>query len=195
MAKHSRWGRVTREVVLEFFDYEPQTGLLIWRERDRQWFPCDRSWRTWNTKNAGKRAGAVRTNRYGYSKREVSVFGRTYGEHQIIWLYATEEPLPPEIDHKNRDATDNRWINLRSSTRQKNSCNQSRRTDNTSGLAGVTWNKQTSKWLAQCWFDRKPHYLGRFASLDEAKNAVLAFRVSVGFEPGHGVAARSEKRL
>jgi len=36
------------------------------------------------------------------------------GVHRLIWLYVTQEPIPPkyEIHHRNTDKEDNRWVNL-----------------------------------------------------------------------------------
>ena len=40
--------KVTYEIVREFLDYYPGTGILIWKYRDRKWFKSNGSWKTWN---------------------------------------------------------------------------------------------------------------------------------------------------
>ena len=43
-----------------------------------------------------------------------------------------------EVDHKNRIKSDNRWVNLRTSTRLNNNINRGLRKDNSTGIAGVS---------------------------------------------------------
>ncbi len=141
---------ITPEVVREFLHYEPDTGLLTWRERDKRWFKTARDCQAWNTRWAGKRAGYVTYKRDGYQWRKVSLFCKLYKEHRLAWMWMTDDPLPPEIDHENRDATDNRWANLRASNSGKNSRNMSMPQRNTSGVTGVSWSKPCGRWRAMC---------------------------------------------
>lgn len=72
------------------------------------------------------------------------------------------------VDHINRNPLDNRICNLRTCTQQNNCFNKSMQCNNTSGVAGVTWDKSRNKWLAQIQINKKNKYLGRFATLEEA---------------------------
>ncbi len=49
---------VTPEVVREFLHYNRNTGAFTWKKRDIKWFKSEHSWRKWNTKYAGQRAGS-----------------------------------------------------------------------------------------------------------------------------------------
>jgi hypothetical protein len=40
-------------------DYNPETGALTWKPRDRWWFIDDHQWKVWNAKFAGQKAGAL----------------------------------------------------------------------------------------------------------------------------------------
>lgn len=51
-------------------------------------------------------------------------------------------------DHINRNPFDNRKENLRECTKRGNAINHTIRKDNTSGVTGVYWNKNTNKWYA-----------------------------------------------
>jgi len=178
---------ITPKLVRELLDYKPDTGLFTWRYRGVDWFSCNRSWKTWNSRYAGQRAGSVSTDkRTGYQFRRVVILGQICKEHHIAWMWMTDEPLPPEIDHVNRDGTDSRWLNLRASTHAKNGRNQSMYRRNTSGVAGVNWHKTHRKWQARCMTNGKSHHLGYFDELDEAGQAVVAFRAEHDFDPEHG---------
>ncbi len=52
-------------------------------------------------------------------------------------------------DHIDRNELNNRVYNLRPCTQQENLFNKSKRSDNTSGITGVSWNKRTNKWSAE----------------------------------------------
>ena len=178
---------ITPKVVRELLDYSPETGVFTWRDRGACWFSSKGSWRVWNSRYAGSRAGSVSIDRRtGYQFRRIVILGRIYKEHHIAWMLMTDEPLPEEIDHENRDGTDNRWANLRASTHAKNGRNQSMYRRNTSGVSGVNWHKGHDRWQARCMTDGKSHHLGYFDDLDEATQAVLAFRAEHDFDPGHG---------
>lgn len=42
--------------------------------------------------------------------------------------------------------------------------------NNTSGIKGVSWNKERKKWVAQIGFKGKNYNLGRYCSIEEAKD-------------------------
>lgn len=66
------------------------------------------------------------TDRDGYSRFKVRWLGRTfdYGAHRVVWfLHHGAWPFP-EIDHINRDPSDNRIENLRCATRSDNMRNR-----------------------------------------------------------------------
>lgn len=73
-----------------------------------------------------------------------------------------------EADHKNRNPFDNRKSNLRDCTKRGNAINHSMRKDNTSGVTGVYWNKNTSKWYAGISKDGKMYFSQGFANKQDA---------------------------
>jgi hypothetical protein len=74
-------------------------------------------------------------------------------------------------DHINHDRLDNRRSNLRACTRSQNLANSVRATNNRSGKKGVTWDKQSNKWISQVGYHRKHINLGRFDKLEDAASA------------------------
>lgn len=177
---------ITPEIVRELLHYDPETGIFTWRERGRHWFQSYRSYRSWNGKNTGKRAGYTHTDQSGYQCRCIQFLGNPTHEHRLAWLWMTDEPLPCQIDHENRIATDNRWSNLRAADFTTNARNASMNRTNTSGYAGVSWVKRLGKWKAYCGLDGKPRYLGVYSDINDAAQAVADFRAKHGFDPGHG---------
>jgi len=90
--------------IRKYLSYNPKTGALISTRRS----------------NEGIELGSFDLRGY----RRLSINGRIFRAHRIIWFIMTgEEPLDI-IDHVNGDGSDNRWSNLREATRIENSRNR-----------------------------------------------------------------------
>lgn len=99
----------------------------------------------------------------GYLK--YSLKGRTYGMHQLIWLYHFGV-IPKELDHKNRDRQDNRIENLRIADRELQRLNSSGWS--TKGLPkGVYKGKRGGFQVRITWRGVCKSY-GTFETLEEA---------------------------
>lgn len=72
------------------------------------------------------------------------------------------------VDHINKNKADNRKQNLRICERSENDRNRSLYVTNTSGVAGVYFDKKRKKWVASITYNRKKVYIGRFAEKEEA---------------------------
>lgn len=74
-----------------------------------------------------------------------------------------------KVDHVDRDILNNQKSNLRLCSQSENSKNiKLIRINNTSGHKGITWDKQTQKWVAQIVVNYKNIKLGRFNDVNEA---------------------------
>jgi len=93
---------------------------------------------------------------------------RLYRAHRLAWLYMTGSWPVEFIDHIDRNRANNSWKNLREASATVNAQNSSLRSDNKSGVKGVTWCNTHHKWLAQIRVDRRTKYLGLFTDLTEA---------------------------
>lgn len=165
----------------ELFDYDSETGVLIWRNRPISHFKSRQAFGAWNTKHAGKTAGSL--NHKGYL--QVGINGNRLQAHRIIykWLHNEE---PEQIDHINHIRDDNRGVNLRNVTNQENQKNASMPSNNTSGVIGVSWYKPSSRWVAYIWVDGKQISLGYFNDKKNAVSARQSAETEYGFHENHG---------
>ena len=72
------------------------------------------------------------------------------------------------VDHINRNKLDNRRCNLRICSQHQNSMNKSKASNNTSGVSGVCWDKNSNKWAAYININKKRKFLGYFSTLEKA---------------------------
>lgn len=148
---------LTHEEIKRLVSYDAATGVMTWNARP------DRD-RMWNTRFAGKEIGAVHSSGYRYA----NFCGKVRTAHRLAWFWMTGEWPVGQVDHINRDRSDNRWENLRLATQHQNSANQGLRGNNTSGVTGVSWQKKTSKWYAYIKVGYQAINLGTFDTKAEA---------------------------
>ena len=169
---------LTQATVRELLDYDPETGALTWKRRDRRWFTSDRIWNSWNAKHAGKLAfTSLDTHGYAFS----TICRAHCLAHRVVWLWVTG-CWPSQIDHKNRVRTDNRWHNLREVTNRENSQNRSLRRDNKSGHAGVCRANGGEGYVVEISVNGRRRYLGRHPTIE----AAVAVRKAAEFKYGYG---------
>ena len=78
------------------------------------------------------------------------------------------------IDHHNRNKLDNRKENLWECSPSENAQNQSKASNNTSGITGVNWHKHRKKWVARIYnLNKKRISLGYYDFFEEAVKARL----------------------
>jgi hypothetical protein len=75
------------------------------------------------------------------------------------------------VDHIDNDPSNNCLFNLRWVTNQQNAFNASKQKNNTSGVRGVSFNKQYQKWEVRLQIDGKLLFLGKFINIEDAKLA------------------------
>lgn len=176
MRQGARTTLPTREEVLGLLEYEPGTGALRWR-------------RSAGPVKAGSAAGYVKS--HGYVV--VGMWKRLYLAHRLAWLVMTGEwpPEGHEVDHRNRNRSDNRWSNLRLATRSQQLMNAGAQSNSRTGVRGVRWCKQTQKWAVQIKRNGKYTTVGRYQEFDVAVQVRRAAeRDCFGeFAPEHGVSA------
>lgn len=95
--------------------------------------------------------------------------GKKYLVHRAIFLLSYGY-LPKMVDHKDRNKLNNKPSNLREIDKRGNSLNSKIRSDNTSGVKGVSFSKSNSKWFSYHWVKGKRVNLGYYKTIGEAKN-------------------------
>lgn len=179
---------INQKYLEECFNYNPETGELVWNERPRSHFESERGMKVTNSRFTGKPASAIGiSGRDGCGKKyiRVRVFNRSYQAHRIIWMHQTGSFPDHEIDHIDGNGLNNRWDNLRPVNRAENSRNQRLRATNTSGIVGVSQHKD-GKWHAVITHNYKSIHLGRFLTRREAAAARAGAEIALGFHPNHG---------
>lgn len=109
----------------------------------------------------------------GYVYRNYRLGGKqfTVRMHRLILGLAHGDPR--EGDHINRDRLDNRRANLRVATAAQQRQNESPR-GGASRYRGVSWCQ--GRWQAVVNLDGQRHYLGRFATEEEAAAVAARWR-------------------
>lgn len=156
--------KLTQKRLKELLDYDPETGVFVWRV-----------YRSSNAK-AGDIAGSL--NKRGYM--QISIDDKRYTAHRLVFLYVDGYFPENEVDHKYRDKLNNRRSDLREVSRRCNLRNKGLQKNNTSGVAGVCWDKSTNKWMVSISIPKQIH-LGRFDYLIDAVEARWAAEVKYGF--------------
>ena len=153
--------------VRSLLSYDPETGVFRWLS-DRK----SGAHGSITHAHAGDVAGSIV---HGYV---IIGIGKTlYRAHRLAWLYMTGEWPSLDIDHIDTCRANNAFANLRLATRTMNAENNRRaRKNSSSGLAGVYHvpRSPAKPWKAQIRSDGKQHYLGCFATCEEAHAAFVA---------------------
>lgn len=91
------------------------------------------------------------------------------GRRYMVALHREIMGLPELcVDHINGDTLDNRRSNLRICTKAQNTMNRGPQKNNTSGFKGVSFNKQSGKWISAITVNNKRINIGLFPSAKEA---------------------------
>lgn len=93
--------------------------------------------------------------------------------HKTVLMHRVilDAPDGTEGDHIDGDGLNNTRTNLRLSTTAQNHCNARRRSNNTSGYKGVSWDKSRGLWAAEARMNGRRIRCGRFATAEEAARA------------------------
>jgi len=135
------------------FDYDPETGILLRR-----------------TNIGGNQPGSPVGSLTSAGYLRVGIKGKQYKVHRIIWKIMTgDDPKDLDIDHINRNKTDNRFCNLRLVCRAKNKLNHGgyKRQD-TNLPTGIYWYSERNRYKVYGCKKSKNIYLGSCKNLCDA---------------------------
>lgn len=122
---------LTQARLKELLHYDPATGAWTWLVDPLR-----------GPRRAGKPAGSDKGGGY----KRIVIGGARHYAHRLAVLYMTGEWPDGDVDHKDRDPSDNRWSELRVSSHSQNLANAKRPKNNTSGHKGVTWHRRIKRW-------------------------------------------------
>ena len=114
---------------------------------------------------AGDSAGWAATDGYVTIRYQ----GLNYYAHRIVWMLHNNSEIPEgmQIDHIDRDRSNNSPDNLRPATHSQNQLNR--------GALGCYYDKRERLWKAQINFDGKTHHLGYFDTQLDARKVYEEF--------------------
>jgi len=167
---------ITQERLKEVLDYNPETGLFTWRVAVAR------------RVKVGDVAGCI-SRISGY--RLMCVDSIMYSAGSLAVLYMKGYMPMETVDHANRVRSDNRWSNLREASPFEQSMNRGNRSDNSSGVQGVSFRKCNGRWAAYIHHRGSFRHLGHYELFVEAVCARYAAEQCLGFDDwDHGSSAK-----
>ena len=150
---------ITRERLLQFVSYNPETGDFTRVSR-----PC-------NKVKVGDIPRCINSEGYIHFR----IDGCLYRAHRLAWLAVTGYWPDGQIDHINGIRSDNGFCNLRLVTNGQNQQNRRHaRKDNSRGKSiGVGFFSVNGKWRARIQIDKKSVFLGYFDTEEAASSAYM----------------------
>jgi hypothetical protein len=102
---------------------------------------------------------------------------QAYKAHRLVWIWHFGEiPEGLQIDHIDRNKSNNSLENLRVVPMSVNMRNRPIFRNNTSGVEGVHWVESKQHWRARAMINSKRHSIGDYKNLSDAKVAVEDFK-------------------
>lgn len=108
----------------------------------------------------------------GYAQRKSRKEKGTY-LHRLVMERLLGRPLKhgEYVDHINGNKLDNRRQNLRLSTMSQNLANGKIRSNNTTGVRGVSLDRRNGHYVAHYYIKSKKYHIGSYKTLEEAIKA------------------------
>lgn len=167
----------------QLLDYDPTTGKLGWKDRPLTDFKTSSAGLTWNKRFAGKPAfTSMRPD--GYYGGAINYIN--YLAHRVIFKYLHDYE-PAQIDHDDRNRSNNSATNLIDASATSNSKNCKLYVNNTSGTVGVYWSTKEQRWISNITINYVNKRLGAFKNINDAIQARSAAEKLHNFHPNHGI--------
>jgi HNH endonuclease len=148
-----RDGNFDAEYLRKTLKYDPDTGL--WWKRPRQ--------QTRGPRTKDGTAGYIDSD----GRRRLHVNGHRYYANRLAWLYMTGEWPSLEVDHEDRDTSNDRWGNLRLATEAQQHANNSRLAKDNTGVLRIH-QRSNGKFRVKIRRARKAIFQQDFDTLEEA---------------------------
>ena len=153
---------VTIEMLREMIDYNPETGDMVWKEREG---------RARGRAVAGQPVGTPHP-----PYRQVTIYRNKLYVHRVAFALAHGRWPEPYCDHINGDPSDNRACNLREATHLESARNVRGHRISRSGVKGVHWHLTNRRWCVRIFNKNRQRYFGSFNTIDEAAAVARSVR-------------------
>lgn len=169
--------RATPQQLCKLLRYEPCTGKLYWRERTPDMFEQTKKdneskCRSWNAQFARKEAFTALSCGYRTSAITIKGTGRVQMKaHRVIWAIVTGEWPLDEIDHKDRNKSNNRISNLRLASCSQNNANRKSGKKRKSKYRGVSASHGSKNYRASMTHEGERIHIGCFTTAIAAARA------------------------
>lgn len=143
---------LTQSELQSTVSYEPETGNF-----------------RWIVSKQGVTIGQIAGSALKAGYKRVLIKGQLYQTSHLAFLYMTGSfpPIDKEVDHIDRNPSNDSWTNLRLVNRFQNRWNRGIHKNNTSGVKGVR-QIHNGRWKAYIRVNGKGIHLGYFDTLEEA---------------------------
>lgn len=98
---------INKETLNKLLEYIPETGDLIWKKRDIEWFKSEKDCKSWNARYAEKKAlnSLVNVNQNDNQRDHLTYYGsllnKTVRKSRVIWvMHYGEIPDKMQISFK-----------------------------------------------------------------------------------------------
>jgi hypothetical protein len=145
---------LTQERLKDLLHYDPETGIFAWIPGKGG---KGRPFRS-------RRAGTI--NPEGYQR--IQIDGAIYQGSALAYLYILGSFPKGQIDHIDRNASNDAWDNLRPATQNQNKANSGTYRNNGLGVKGVRRHRN-GQYEARLRFHGSLVYLGCYRTIEDAK--------------------------
>lgn len=143
---------LTKKRIEEVLGFDAENGVFTWKIYRG------------GIRKVGDKAGSIDSKGY----LQISIDGRTYLAHRLVWTITHGKWPDHHIDHIDRNPLNIVPSNLRACTHAQNHQNEGVRSDSSSGVTGVSFVKRSGKWLAYINVDGKRKRLGLHENFEDA---------------------------
>lgn len=172
----------------ECFTANFEEGYLIWNKRPASHFNKERTYKIWNTKYSGTRAGNIYTRKSGYQSYQVGIQDISYLVHRVIYALYHKKWPDFDIGHANGNPLDNRISNLGDVPHSDNMKFTKLKKQNKSGVNGVYWSEKRGRWMIMI-IQKSPvkPFLTQTLDMFEAVCARKSYELAHGMNINHGI--------
>lgn len=151
-------------MIIKKLSYNPDTGLF-------------------NSKLSGRNIGYL--DKDGYVV--INIYNHEYRAHKLVMILQGVDLRGLEVDHADGKRNNNKLSNLSAVTKQANAKNKRLKSNNKTGIHGVSWDKNLLKWRSRISTNKnKNTSLGCFSSFFDACCARKSAEVANGYHENHG---------